>query len=410
MRLIAKVGKRAVDYKLRPGELSVGSGPDNDLVIDDPSVSRNHATVRRRFGRFVVRDLNSTNGTFVNELRVSPTRRIRPQDKLRFGAVNFEVARNKTFHLVGVLAVVLVGFLVSFVAIRLAVTRSDVGKGSPEASPPAVVGEVAPGPAGKTSVATIEPPPAPSSAPAASTGSSSIGAEFTPHDLTSMAYLLCTVRIDQQGYFGGSEPQRLYEEARRIAGPEGKLADERAVRADQDPVAYFSYDPNPADSENAEREHFIDWLARLKHKVESDYADYTPVMGATIIEPRSPLIFETVGTLPVTPGARYRWMGKWDQNTPYQAGDLVAGGYSAVSVAAKSNIDVTPGQNARLSHGYQPFPGTWQPFQPEYLCSALSDELTEKIGDHEPIGNYASSLARIKQEKKLANDINKLGE
>jgi hypothetical protein len=44
----------------------LGRRLDNDLVLDDPGVSREHAQIRWRFGRFVVIDLNSRGGTFVN--------------------------------------------------------------------------------------------------------------------------------------------------------------------------------------------------------------------------------------------------------------------------------------------------------------------------------------------------------
>ncbi|MBN1261053.1 MAG: FHA domain-containing protein [Anaerolineae bacterium] len=45
---------------------TVGRDPDNDLVIVDPAVSRSHAEIFRRAGRWVVRDLGSTSGTFVS--------------------------------------------------------------------------------------------------------------------------------------------------------------------------------------------------------------------------------------------------------------------------------------------------------------------------------------------------------
>jgi pSer/pThr/pTyr-binding forkhead associated (FHA) protein len=46
---------------------------ENQLVIDDPRVSRNHAQLRAIKGRFVLFDLNSTGGTFVNGQRTSQT-------------------------------------------------------------------------------------------------------------------------------------------------------------------------------------------------------------------------------------------------------------------------------------------------------------------------------------------------
>jgi pSer/pThr/pTyr-binding forkhead associated (FHA) protein len=44
---------------------------DNTLVIDDPRISRNHAQLRAIKGRYIIFDLNSTGGTFVNGQRTS---------------------------------------------------------------------------------------------------------------------------------------------------------------------------------------------------------------------------------------------------------------------------------------------------------------------------------------------------
>jgi hypothetical protein len=53
--------------------INIGRRMDNQLIIDDPRVSRNHAQLRAIKGRFVVFDLNSTGGTFVNGQRASQT-------------------------------------------------------------------------------------------------------------------------------------------------------------------------------------------------------------------------------------------------------------------------------------------------------------------------------------------------
>ncbi len=53
--------------------INIGRRLDNQLVIDDPRVSRNHAQLRAIKGRFVVFDLNSTGGTFVNGQQASQT-------------------------------------------------------------------------------------------------------------------------------------------------------------------------------------------------------------------------------------------------------------------------------------------------------------------------------------------------
>lgn len=58
-------------FPLTTSVINIGRRLDNQLVIDDPRVSRNHAQLRSIKGRFVVFDLNSTGGTFVNGQRTS---------------------------------------------------------------------------------------------------------------------------------------------------------------------------------------------------------------------------------------------------------------------------------------------------------------------------------------------------
>lgn len=58
-------------FPLSAPVVNIGRRLDNQLVIDDPRVSRNHAQLRSIKGRFVVFDLNSTGGTFVNGQRTS---------------------------------------------------------------------------------------------------------------------------------------------------------------------------------------------------------------------------------------------------------------------------------------------------------------------------------------------------
>ncbi|MBW8011576.1 MAG: FHA domain-containing protein [Chloroflexi bacterium] len=51
--------------------INLGRKLDNHIVIHDPRVSRNHAQLRYIEGHFVILDLNSTGGTFVNGQRVT---------------------------------------------------------------------------------------------------------------------------------------------------------------------------------------------------------------------------------------------------------------------------------------------------------------------------------------------------
>jgi predicted component of type VI protein secretion system len=53
--------------------LSVGRKPDNDIVVDNPAISGHHCRILRQGDGYYVEDLDSTNGTYVNEKRVKKT-------------------------------------------------------------------------------------------------------------------------------------------------------------------------------------------------------------------------------------------------------------------------------------------------------------------------------------------------
>jgi FHA domain-containing protein len=74
-----------------PWRLAVGSGPlrvgralDNDLVLPDDRVSRHHGQLSVRFGTLVYVDLGSTNGSFVNGVRVTEIA-LGPSDVVQLG-------------------------------------------------------------------------------------------------------------------------------------------------------------------------------------------------------------------------------------------------------------------------------------------------------------------------------------
>jgi len=58
-------------FQLRQGVVNIGRRLDNGLVIDDPRVSRNHAQLRAIRGRYVLFDLNSSGGTYINGQRTT---------------------------------------------------------------------------------------------------------------------------------------------------------------------------------------------------------------------------------------------------------------------------------------------------------------------------------------------------
>lgn len=69
-------------FPLHQLQTTIGRNAGNDLVIVDPEVSRRHAHVLRREGQFTVEDLGSTNGTFVNGVRVSTETPLRDGDTI----------------------------------------------------------------------------------------------------------------------------------------------------------------------------------------------------------------------------------------------------------------------------------------------------------------------------------------
>jgi ABC-type multidrug transport system ATPase subunit len=65
--------------------IKIGRDPRNDLVIGHPTVSRFHAKVERSQGSFVLSDLESNNGTYVNGKRITAPTVLRTGDTIRIG-------------------------------------------------------------------------------------------------------------------------------------------------------------------------------------------------------------------------------------------------------------------------------------------------------------------------------------
>ncbi len=69
---------------------NVGRESDNDLVVDDQLVSRRHAMfMRTEEGRYLLVDLASRNGSFVNDVRIVAPTELHDQDLVRFGTHEF---------------------------------------------------------------------------------------------------------------------------------------------------------------------------------------------------------------------------------------------------------------------------------------------------------------------------------
>ena len=73
------------------GELAVGRGADCAVCLPDKSLSRRHAILSVSANAVSVKDLDSSNGTFVNDTRVSQ-RALVAGDKVRFGSITCELS------------------------------------------------------------------------------------------------------------------------------------------------------------------------------------------------------------------------------------------------------------------------------------------------------------------------------
>jgi FHA domain len=80
----------ALDWTGSTAQLLIGRGSACDLVIEHQTVSRRHAQLFFREGRWIVIDLRSTNGTYINGSRVRRSQLL-PGDELAFGGETLRV-------------------------------------------------------------------------------------------------------------------------------------------------------------------------------------------------------------------------------------------------------------------------------------------------------------------------------
>ena len=74
------------------GAASIGRDSDNQVVIDDTTVSGRHAALLFREGRWWVEDLGSTNGTWVAGHAIHGREQVAPGDLIQIGRVSLRLA------------------------------------------------------------------------------------------------------------------------------------------------------------------------------------------------------------------------------------------------------------------------------------------------------------------------------
>ena len=70
-KLVLKFNQAVIkEYPIKKPVVTVGRKPDNDIVVDNPAVSSHHCKISLVGEAFYVEDLDSTNGTYLNDKRI----------------------------------------------------------------------------------------------------------------------------------------------------------------------------------------------------------------------------------------------------------------------------------------------------------------------------------------------------
>lgn len=72
-------------FPLMKNEVTIGRDINNEIVINDAEVSRKHCRLKMYGEGFIIEDLGSTNGTWVNEQRISAQHQLRSGETIRLG-------------------------------------------------------------------------------------------------------------------------------------------------------------------------------------------------------------------------------------------------------------------------------------------------------------------------------------
>ena len=88
--LVALNGQhKGEDFRLRIGKNVIGTAADCEVVLSDKKLSRKHATIRYEGGEYQIADLDSSNGTHVNDEKVQKHDLI-DNDIIKLGDIEFE--------------------------------------------------------------------------------------------------------------------------------------------------------------------------------------------------------------------------------------------------------------------------------------------------------------------------------
>lgn len=93
LEVVVGTGLARSSYPMGPQGLTIGRSENRDVVVPDPAASRHHCTILPRDGEFVLRDMGSANGVFVNSVRVRESL-LASGDRVRIGNTEFRFVVN----------------------------------------------------------------------------------------------------------------------------------------------------------------------------------------------------------------------------------------------------------------------------------------------------------------------------
>lgn len=83
--------QKGEDFRVREGQNAIGCDPGCEIVLSDSTISGRHASLRYKEGKFILTDLDSTNGTYLNESKDSIAREeLKDNDVVKFGDVRLK--------------------------------------------------------------------------------------------------------------------------------------------------------------------------------------------------------------------------------------------------------------------------------------------------------------------------------
>lgn len=83
--LVIKRGPDAgMRFTIKRDDIVIGRHPESDIFLDDITVSRRHAVIKRRENEFIIEDTGSLNGTYLNRERIESSH-LRNGDEIQIG-------------------------------------------------------------------------------------------------------------------------------------------------------------------------------------------------------------------------------------------------------------------------------------------------------------------------------------